>query len=86
MIRRCVSRHGPVGRFPDISTAVGIARTVGVKKVSVVNMSVRAFRRRMVRGSIGTLLVVEQSSLEKRPQRGVIHTHHMIQRTAIPPP
>ena len=47
--------------------------SVDAKNVGVGNISPRAFRRRMISFGIGTLSVVEQSGVEKRP-RGVRYT------------
>ena len=52
--------HTPLGRFFDISTAVGIGSVP--KKTVVGNIAPRAFRRRVVRyWHVGALLVVEKN-------------------------
>ena len=64
----CLSHQPPLGRFSmiDISTAVGM---VPVATTSALEASVRELSEDASFG-IGTLLVVEQSSLENCP-RGV---------------
>ena len=69
-IRRCMS-HTRLGRFSMLDVS-----TVGI--VSVPNRSVLETSRRElledVSFGVGTLLVVEQSSLDQPPQGGVICT------------
>ena len=62
--------HTPLGRFPTLSKTPQFWNSVGAKKkVRAANISPRAFRRRIVR-DFGTLLIVEQSRLENRPEGG----------------
>ena len=60
--------HTPWSIYLDISW-----NNAGAKQTGVGNISPRAFRRRMISFGIGTLSVVEQSGVEKRP-RGVRYT------------
>ena len=60
--------HTPLGRFPmlDIST---VGTVSSVKKVDVRHLPIsESFRKTHVSFGIGTLLVLEQSSLENRPR------------------